>query len=58
MHYLKRKYDLDERLYKMYDKRGDAEDMPLTVGVKKMAIETITCMTKITFDKESHHEDI
>lgn len=39
-HYLKRKADLDDRLYKMYDKIKDIEGLLIAARAKKMAIET------------------
>ena len=36
---LKRKADLDDRLYKMYDKIGDTENQLVAARAKKMAIE-------------------
>ena len=38
-HYIKRKADLDDRLYKMYDKIEDAENQLIAARAKKMAIE-------------------
>ena len=38
-HYYKRKADLDDRLYKMYDKIEDTENLLITARAKKMAIE-------------------
>ena len=38
-HYIMRKSDLDERLYKMYDKIEDAENNLLDARAKKQAIE-------------------
>jgi site-specific DNA recombinase len=38
-HYVKRKADLDDRLYKMYDKIEDAENQLIEARAKKMAIE-------------------
>ena len=38
-HYIKRKSDLDDRLYKMYDKIEDAENLLIEARAKKMAIE-------------------
>lgn len=38
-HYIKRKADLDERLYKMYDKIEDAESLLIEARAKKTAIE-------------------
>ena len=38
-HYIKRKADLDDRLYKMYDKIEDAENQLVAARAKKMAIE-------------------
>ena len=38
-HYLKRKSDLDDRLYKMYDKIEDAESLLIEARAKKTAIE-------------------
>lgn len=38
-HYLKRKTDLDDRLYKMYDKIKDTENLLIAARAKKMAIE-------------------
>lgn len=38
-HYIKRKADLDDRLYKMYDKIEDTESLLIEVRAKKMAIE-------------------
>ncbi len=38
-HYYKRKVDLDERLYKMYDKIEDTESLLIAARAKKMAIE-------------------
>ena len=38
-HYIKRKADLDERLYKMYDKIEDTENQLIAARAKKMAIE-------------------
>jgi len=39
-HYYKRKTDLDDRLYKMYDKIEDTENLVVAARAKKMAIET------------------
>ena len=38
-HYYKRKADLDDRLYKMYDKIEDTENLLVAARAKKMAIE-------------------
>ena len=38
-HYIKRKADLDDRLYKMYDKIEDAESLLIAARAKKQAIE-------------------
>lgn len=38
-HYIKRKADLDDRLYKMYDKIEDTENLLIETRAKKMAIE-------------------
>ena len=38
-HYIKRKSDLDDRLYKIYDKIEDAENLLIEARAKKMAIE-------------------
>ena len=38
-HYIKRKADLDDRLYKMYDKIEDTENLLIAARAKKMAIE-------------------
>ena len=38
-HYIKRKADLDGRLYKMYDKIEDAENLLIAARAKKMSIE-------------------
>ena len=38
-HYYKRKADLDDRLYKMYDKIEDTENLLIAARAKKMAIE-------------------
>lgn len=38
-HYYKRKTDLDDRLYKMYDKIEDTENLLIVARAKKMAIE-------------------
>lgn len=38
-HYIKRKADLDDRLYKMYDKIEDAENLLMAARAKKMSIE-------------------
>ena len=38
-HYIKRKSDLDDRLYKMYDKIEDAESLLIEARAKKTAIE-------------------
>ena len=38
-HYYKRKADLDDRLYKMYDKIEDTESLLIEARAKKMAIE-------------------
>ena len=38
-HYLKRNTDLDDRLYKMYDKIEDTENLLIAARAKKMAIE-------------------
>ena len=38
-HYIKRKADLDDRLYKMYDKIEDTENLLVAARAKKMAIE-------------------
>ena len=38
-HYIKRKADLDDRLYKMYDKIDDTENLLIEARAKKMAIE-------------------
>ena len=45
-HYIIRKSDLNERLYKMYDKIEDAENQLVTARAKKQAIEA----DKITGD--------
>ena len=39
-HYYKRKADLDDRIYKMYDKIEDTENLVVAARAKKMAIET------------------
>ena len=39
-HYYKRKADLDDRLYKMYDKIEDTENLLVAARAKKMSIET------------------
>ena len=38
-HYFKRKADLDDRLYKMYDRIEDTENLLIAARAKKMAIE-------------------
>lgn len=38
-HYIKRKADLDDRLYKMYDKIEDTESLLIAARAKKTAIE-------------------
>ncbi len=38
-HYIKRKADFDDRLYKMYDKIEDTESLLIEARAKKMAIE-------------------
>lgn len=38
-HYVRRKADLDERLYKMYDKIEDTESLLIAVRAKKQAVE-------------------
>lgn len=38
-HYVRRKADLDDRLYKMYDKIEDAESLLIAARAKKQAIE-------------------
>lgn len=38
-HYIRRKSDLDDRLYKMYDKIEDTENLLIAARAKKMAIE-------------------
>ena len=38
-HYIKRKVDLDDRLYKMYDKIEDTENLLIAARAKKMSIE-------------------
>ena len=38
-HYIKRKADLDDRLYKMYDKIDDVENLLIAARAKKTAIE-------------------
>lgn len=38
-HYIKRKADLDDRLYKMYDKIEEIESQLITASAKKQAIE-------------------
>lgn len=38
-HYIKRKADFDDRLYKMYDKIEDTEGLLIAARAKKMAIE-------------------
>ena len=38
-HYIRRKADLDDRLYKMYDKIEDTENLLIAARAKKMAIE-------------------
>ena len=45
-HYIKRKADLDDRLYKMYDKIEDTENLLIEARAKKMAIEA----AKLTAD--------
>ncbi len=37
--YIKRKADLDDRLYKMYDKIEDTENLLIAARAKKMSIE-------------------
>lgn len=39
-HYYKRKADLDDRLYKMYDKIDETENLLIAARAKKMAIES------------------
>ena len=39
-HYIKRKADLDERLYRMYDKIEDVETQLIETRAKKQAVET------------------
>ena len=56
-HYIKRKADLDDRLYKMYDKIEDTESLLIAARAKKTAIEAekLTadniCKVLICFDK-------
>ena len=38
-HYVRRKADLDDRLYKMYDKIEDTESLLIAARAKKQAIE-------------------
>lgn len=38
-HYIRRKADLDDRLYKMYDKIEDTENLLIAARAKKMSIE-------------------
>ena len=38
-HYLKRKADLDDRLYRMYDKIEEAENLLITARAKKQTVE-------------------
>ena len=38
-HYIKRKADLDDRLYKMYDRIEEIESQLITARAKKQAIE-------------------
>lgn len=38
-HYTRRKTDLDDRLYSMYDKIDEAEDLLISARAKKQAIE-------------------
>lgn len=38
-HYIKRRADLDDRLYKMYDKIEDTENLLIAARAKKMSIE-------------------
>lgn len=38
-HYIRRKSDLDDRLYSMYDKNDEAENLLISARVKKQAIE-------------------
>lgn len=45
-HYIKRKSDLDDRLYKMYDNIEDTESLPIEARAKKTAIEA----EKLTVD--------
>ena len=45
-HYIKRKADLDDRLYKMYDKIEDTENLLIAARAKKTAIE----VEKLTAD--------
>lgn len=37
-HYIKREADLDDKLYRMYDKIEDAESQLIDAGAKKTAI--------------------
>ncbi len=39
-HYIRRKADLDERIYRMYDKIEEAETQLIAVRAKKQAVET------------------
>lgn len=38
-HYIRRKLDLDDRLYRMYDKIEDTENLLIAARAKKMVIE-------------------
>ena len=56
------KADLDDRLYKMYDKIEDIESLLITARAKKTAIETEKLTSDniykvlICFDNETHIE--
>lgn len=47
-HYIKRKADLDDRLYKMYDKIEDTENLLIEARAKKMAIEAENSLLTIS----------
>ena len=50
-HYIKRKADLDDRLYKMYDKIEDTESLLIEARAKKTAIEA----EKLTADHRGRY---
>ena len=57
-HYIKRKADLDDRLYKMYDKIEDIENNPIAARAKKQSIEADKVTSDNIFSILMHFEEM